>query len=76
MYGIFPWDSEICEKGVVAVARNIVRSAASALIWIGAIEVVSSFFVKQFFSFDLSFTPYFLGLGLLGLVVLVLSRFF
>lgn len=55
---------------------HLVRSTATALIWIAAIEVVSSFAVKEIFNYTLSFTPYFFAMGLLGLVLLVLTRVF
>ncbi len=54
--------------------NHLVRSAATVLIWIGGIEVVSSFVVKQLFNYDLTFTPYFFALGLLGLLMLVVAR--
>ncbi len=54
--------------------NHLIRSAATVLIWIGGIEVVSSFVVKQLFNYDLSFTPYFLAMGLLGLLMLVVAR--
>ncbi|MHB1629647.1 MAG: hypothetical protein ACYCVB_14985 [Bacilli bacterium] len=54
--------------------NHLIRSAATVFIWIGGIEVVSSFVVRQLFNYDLTFTPYFFALGLLGLLMLVLAR--
>jgi len=52
----------------------LIRGAATALLWVAMIEVISSFAVKQMFDYDLAFTPYFFALGLVGLVLLILSR--
>ncbi|MHB1682013.1 MAG: hypothetical protein ACYCYO_04180 [Bacilli bacterium] len=54
--------------------NHLVRSAASVLIWIGGIEVASSFVAKQLFNYSLTFTPYFFALGLLGLLMLLIAR--
>lgn len=54
---------------------HLVRSTATALLWIAAIEIVSSFVVKQLFDYTFSFTPYFFGIGLFGLLLFIVSRF-
>lgn len=54
--------------------RNI-RATASAVVWISAIELISSFAVKQIYNYNLSFTPYFLIAGILGLLCLFIVRF-
>ena len=55
--------------------QQLVRSAATAVIWISAIEIVSSFAVKQMYNFELSFTPYFFAAGLAGLCSLLIARY-
>lgn len=54
--------------------RNI-RATAAGVVWISAIELISSFVVKQIYNYDLSFTPYFLIAGILGLLCLLIARF-
>lgn len=63
-------------EGVAWFVRHpMFRSVASVMIYIGALEVISSFVAKQMFDYDLTFTPYFFALGLLGLILLVIERF-
>ncbi len=63
-------------KGVLPVRQQLVRSAATAVLWISVIEVVSSFAVKQLYHYDLSFTPFFVAAGILGLLLLLIARRF
>ncbi|MCY0870169.1 MAG: hypothetical protein OWT27_06230 [Firmicutes bacterium] len=56
--------------------QHLVRSAATVIIWVCGLEVVSSFAVKLLYDYDLNFTPVFLGLGIIGVALLVASRFF
>ncbi|WP_181363005.1 hypothetical protein [Sulfoacidibacillus thermotolerans] len=55
--------------------NQLIRTAATALIWIGGIEVLSSFVAKQMYNYTLTFTPIFFVLGILGVVVFVVARF-
>ncbi|MCY0876939.1 MAG: hypothetical protein OWT28_11820 [Firmicutes bacterium] len=55
---------------------HLIREAASALLWIAVIEVISSFAVKQLFNYNLTFTPYFFALGVIGAALFVLARLF
>lgn len=56
--------------------QQLVRSAATAVLWISAIEVVSSFAVKDLYHYDLSFTPFFVAAGFLGLLLLLVANRF
>ncbi|MCY0892949.1 MAG: hypothetical protein OWR52_05545 [Acidibacillus sp.] len=55
--------------------NQLVRTAATALIWIGCIEVISSFVAKQMYNYTLTFTPIFIILGIVGIIAFIISRF-
>ncbi len=54
--------------------QQLVRSAATAVLWISVIELASSVVARVLYHYDLSFTPFFLLGGLLGLLLLLVAR--
>lgn len=57
------------------MGRRWVRSLGTMLIWIAGIEVVSSFAVKYLYNDVLGFTSYFVIVGLIGLLFVLVTQF-
>nr|NNM91252.1 hypothetical protein [Bacilli bacterium] len=55
--------------------RRWIRSLGTMLIWIAGIEIVSSFAVKILYNDVLSFTSYFVIVGLIGLLFILITEF-
>lgn len=58
------------------MSRRTMRTAGSALIWIGAVEVVGSFMAKMMFNMATPalFNPIFFGFILIGILIIVVAR--
>lgn len=56
--------------------KNVIRSLASILIWIGAVEIVTTFLIKMILHnpMQFQFTPIFFACIIAGILLLVVVR--
>lgn len=56
--------------------RHQVQRIALVLMWVGGIEIVVSFLVHYWFSYDIPYTPVFFLFLILGIVSYLVTRVF
>lgn len=56
------------------VRRYRLQAISLVLMWIGGLEIVASFLVKEWFQFETHLTPVFFLVLLLGIALYVVSR--